>query len=89
MAHADAQALATVLPLLRQLRDMKGLTEKGPGIFYCKGSAFVHFHVQDGAVVADLKTTRGTGFDRYPLDTPPAQRKLLDDARRLARQDED
>ena len=34
MAHADETALQRVLPLLRQLRDIKGLREMKPGIFY-------------------------------------------------------
>ena len=32
----------------------------------------------------------GSGFDRYPVDAPPGQRKLVDDAkRRVSRSDED
>ena len=34
MAHADAKALEALLPLLRQLREIKGLKEVKPGIFY-------------------------------------------------------
>ena len=90
MAHADDAALARLLPLLRQLRALPGLREMKPGIFYLKGSAFVHFHEEAGALIADLKRARGGGFDRYPVDAPPGQRKLIDDAkRRVARQDED
>lgn len=89
MAHADAAALARLLPLLRQLREIKGLREMKPGIFYLKGSAFLHFHDEAGALVGDLKKPGG-GFDRYPVDAPTGQRKLLDDAkRRVARNDED
>jgi len=90
MAHAGEEALKRLLPLLRQLRDIKGLREMKPGIFYLKGSAFIHFHDEDGALVADLKKAGGSGFDRYPVDTPPGQRKLVDDAkRRVAKLDED
>jgi len=90
MAHADEAALARLLPLLRQLREIKGLREMKPGIFYLKGSAFIHFHDEAGALVADLKKASGGGFDRYPVDAAPGQRKLVDDAkRRVARQDED
>ncbi len=81
MAHADQEALNRLLPLLRQLREIKGLREMKPGIFYLKGSAFLHFHDEAGQLVADLKRSRG-GFDRYPVDTPVGQRKLVDDARR-------
>ena len=90
MTDADEAALQRLLPLLRQLRELKGLREMKPGIFYLKGTAFIHFHDEAGALVADLKNTRGTGFDRYVVDTPPGQRKLVDDAkRRLNRHDED
>jgi hypothetical protein len=90
MAHADEAALQRLLPLLRQLREIRGLREMKPGIFYLKGSAFIHFHDEAGALVVDLKKAGGSGFDRYPVDTPPGQRKLVDDAKRRAgRSDED
>lgn len=90
MAHADDAALARLLPLLRQLREIKGLREMKPGTFYLKGSAFIHFHDEAGALVADLKRAGGSGFDRYPVDAATGQRKLVDDAkRRVARHDED
>ena len=90
MAHADDAALQRLLPLLRQLRSITGLREMRPGIFYLKGSAFIHFHDEGGALIADLKKAGGSGFDRYPVDAPTGQRKLVDDAkRRVARSDED
>ncbi len=90
MAHADEAALQRLLPLLRQLRSISELREMKPGIFYLKGSAFIHFHDDAGALFADLKKAGGSGFDRYPVDAPPGQRRLLDDAkRRVSRSDED
>lgn len=90
MAHADDAALARLLPLLRQLRALPGLRELKPGIFYLRGSEFVHFHDEAGMLVADLKRASGGGFDRYRVDAPPGQRKLIDDAkRRVARHEED
>jgi hypothetical protein len=90
MAHADEAALARLLPLLRQLREIKGLREMKPGIFYLKGGAFIHFHDEAGALIADLKKAGGSGFDRYSVDAAPGQRKLVDDAkRRVAKLDED
>jgi hypothetical protein len=89
MAHADEAALQRLQTLLRQLREIKGLREMKPGIFYLKGSAFIHFHDEAGALFGDLKRSRG-GFDRYTVDTPVGQRKLLDDAkRRVDRGDEE
>ena len=90
MPQADAAALQPVLSLLRQLREIKGVKEKSAGIFYGRNEAFVHFHVEDGALFADLKKPGGSGFDRFALDTPAHQRKLLDEARlRAARLDDD
>ncbi len=89
MAHADPKALEPLQPLLRQLRDIKGLKEVKLGIFYCRGAAFLHFHDEQGTLVADLKKPGGSGFDRYPVSAPPAQRKLVDDARRRAGRGDD
>jgi hypothetical protein len=89
MAHANDAALQALLPLLRQLREIKGLREKSPGIFYCRGAAFLHFHDDGGALAADLKKAGGSGFDRYAVDTPAAQRKLVDDAKRRAGRSDD
>jgi hypothetical protein len=90
MAHIDEAGLQRLLPLLRQLREIKGLREMKPGIFYAKGSAFVHFHDEAGVLIADLKKAGGSGFDRYLVGESPGQRKLVDDAkRRVARLDED
>ena len=82
MAHADDDALERLLPLLRQLREIKGLREMKPGIFHVKGAAFIHFHEAADALVGDLKKAGGSGFDRYPVDTPAGQRKLFEDAKR-------
>jgi len=89
MAHADVKALEPLLPLLRQLREIKSLKEVKPGIFYLRGAAFLHFHDEQGVLVADLKRASGSGFDRYPLATPQAQRKLVDDAKHRANRSAD
>ena len=80
MAHADATALQAIQPVLRQLREIKGVREMKPGIFYIRGDAFAHFHQDGGVLHADLKKPGGSGFDRYPIDTAPQQRKFVDDA---------
>ena len=89
MARADTEALKTLAPLLRQLREIKGVQEKTPGIFYSRREAFVHFHDDDGVLFADLKKAGGAGFDRYPLATPAEQRKLVEDAKLRARRFDD
>ena len=81
MTQADATALQPVQTLLRQLREIKGVREIRPGVFEVRGAAFIQFHSDNGVLSADLKKPGGSGFDRLPLDTPPQQRKLLDEAR--------
>jgi hypothetical protein len=89
MARADAEALKPLAPLLRQLRDIKGVKEKSAGVLYGRNEAFIHFHVEDGALFADLKKPGGSGFDRYPLGSPEQQRKLVEDAKLRARRFDD
>lgn len=90
MAHADAAALQAVQSLLRQLREIKGVRETKPGIFHVRDTAFAHFHDESGALHAELKKPGGSGFDRYPMDTPAHQRKFIDEARlRAARLDDE
>ncbi len=89
MARADAAALQALLPTLRQLREIKGLKEKQPGIFYARNDAFVHFHDEAGVLHADLKKPGGSGFDRMALATPADQRKLVDEAKLRARKLDD
>lgn len=89
MARADAAALQALLPLLRQLREIKGLKETQPGIFHARRDAFIHFHDEGGVLHADLKKAGGSGFDRYPLATPAEHRKLVEDASLRARRLDD
>lgn len=84
MAHAAPDALAALQPVIRQLRGIAVLRERQPGIFYLQGAAFAHFHDAAGVLWADLKKASGTGFDRFAVDTPPAQRKFIDEAKRRA-----
>jgi hypothetical protein len=89
MARADAEALRNLLPLLRQLREIKGLKEIQPGVFHARRDAFIHFHEEGGVLHADLKKPGGSGFDRFPLATPAEQRKLVDEAKLRARRFDD
>ena len=89
MARADAEALRALQPLLRQLREIKGVKETQPGVFYARGDAFIHFHDEGGVLHAELKKPGGSGFDRFLLLTPAEQRKLVDEARMRARRLDD
>jgi hypothetical protein len=84
MARAGPDALAKLQETIRQLRTTPQVREKQPGVFHLAGQAFVHFHETDGRLHADLKKLSGTGFDAFPVDTAPEQRKFIDEAKRRA-----
>ena len=89
MARADAEALRPLLPLLRQLREIKGVSEVQPGMFNARRDAFIQFHLEGSVLHAEMKKPGGAGFDRFPLATPAEQRKLVDEARLRARRFDD
>jgi len=89
VARADADALRTLQPVLRQLREIKGVKETQPGTFYARRDAFIHFHNEGGVLHADLKKPGGSGFNRFPLATPAEQRRLVDEAKLRARRLDD
>jgi hypothetical protein len=89
MPAADAAALQPLQGVLRQLREIKGLREVRPGTFQVRGSAFAQFHAENGVVYVELKKPGGSGFDRFPMATPPEQRKVVDEARLRARRLDD
>ena len=90
MSPATEDTLKALLPLLRQLREIKGVRELRPGVLQHRNAPFVQIGEENGAATAELRKAGAGGFDRFPLDTPAAQRKLLDEARRrAARSDED
>jgi hypothetical protein len=89
MARADAEALRALLPLLRQLREIKGVKETQPGVFHARRDAFVQFHDEGGILHAELRKPGGAGFDRFPVATPADQRKLVDEAKLRARKLDD
>jgi hypothetical protein len=89
VARAGADALRALQPVLRQLREIKGVKETQPGVFYVRRDAFIHFHEEAGVAHADLKKAGGSGFDRFPLSTPAEHRKLVDEAKLRARRLDD
>ncbi len=85
MPHAGAEALARLNELVRQLRTIPQVREKGPGTFQLQGQPFVQFHDDDdGRLAADLRKPSGTGVDRFPVDDAPQRRKFVDEAKRRA-----
>ncbi|HUP09434.1 MAG TPA: hypothetical protein VMU47_19900 [Caldimonas sp.] len=90
MPDIDPQALAPVQPVLRQLREIKGVREARPGVFLLRGKPFVSFRLEGGVLQAELVKSGGAGFDRLMVVEPPQQRKLVDEAKlRAKRLDEE
>ena len=75
MKHAGATSLAELTPLLEKLRSLGPLTERKPGTFYLRSSAFLHFHEDPLGLFADLKLN-GAVFERFAVNSA-AQREAL------------
>lgn len=76
MARANGADLDQIDDVLAALRLLPGVTEKKRGVFYRGRMAFVHFHNEDGTIVADAKAGPGPGFKRFALATT-AQRAVF------------
>jgi hypothetical protein len=81
MKHASAATLRAIEGLLAELRALPGLTEKGAGKFYRKGSALLHFHEDPAGLFADLKVDGE--WIRHAVNSATARARLVRAARRL------
>lgn len=89
---SDPETLQPLQPLLRQLREIKGVVETRPGTFQLRGKTFVRVvpHPLTGALQAEVLKPGGSGVDRLPLGSPAAERKVVDEAKlRAKRLDDD
>ena len=84
LTQAGPGALMTLQEVLRQVRAIASLREKRPGAFHLLGQPYLQFGEADGKLQAELRKLSGTGFDRYPVDTVPEQRRFVDEAKRRA-----
>lgn len=75
MKHATAAGLAGIEGLLGQVRQIPGLVEKRPGVFYRKSRAFLHFHEDPAGLFADYRP--GEEWIRLPVGTAAEQAALL------------
>jgi hypothetical protein len=73
--HAGQGTLAALAALLKEIRTFGDLTERKPGIFYRKSTAFLHFHEDPAGIFADLKV--GPTYNRFRVSTRAEQRNLL------------
>ena len=75
MKHAGSEALSALGGLLDEIRSREGLVERRPGVFYCKGRAFLHFHEDPSGLHADLRL--GAAWERVRVETRAERRALL------------
>jgi hypothetical protein len=75
MKHAGQAALATIEPLLVELRALDGVVEKRPGVFYRKSAAFLHFHEDPTGMFADIRI--GREWQRLPVNTSSERSHLI------------
>ncbi len=76
MKHVGPDALHTLKPLLRLLREQSSLVERAPGSFYRKSKAYLHFHEDPSGMYADIKLN-GTDFTRMRVTTSREQARFL------------
>jgi hypothetical protein len=75
MKHASAAALNSIQPVLLELRQLEGIRERNPGIFYRKSSAFIHFHEDPAGIFADV--SREGEWLRLPVNTASERRQFV------------
>jgi hypothetical protein len=76
MKHAGPDSLARLAPLLDRVRALGRLTERKPGTFYLRSSAFLHFHEDPAGLFGDLKAD-GKAFTRLPVNSVQEQDALV------------
>ena len=77
MKHAGPTALATLEPLLAQIRQRPGLKESRPGVFYRKSKAFLHFHEDANGLFADIRGPEDADFFRLPVSSAQDREALI------------
>jgi hypothetical protein len=75
--HAGPDALGRLSGLIDRLREVDGLVEKRPGVFYRRSKACVHFHEDPTGLFADVRLEADGDFERVPVSTVAEQRRLL------------
>ena len=82
MKHASKETIEQLDEMLKGIRAIPGLTEKSPGTFYRKSSAFLHFHEDPAGIFADLKV--GGEWERLRVNTAREKSTFLKRARESA-----
>jgi hypothetical protein len=83
MKHAGEAALGAIQPMLTELRQLEGIRERSPGVFYQKSSAFIHFHEDPAGIFADVRRDRE--WLRLPVNTASERRQMVRLVREILR----
>jgi hypothetical protein len=75
MKHAGPESLDRIEPLLQEIRQVPGLTERSRGVFYKSSKAFLHFHEDPSGMHADVRLA--DDFERFRVESPEEQQALL------------
>jgi hypothetical protein len=59
--HCPYDKLADLKDCMAAIRELPGIVEPKPGIFYLGRTAFLHFHLQDGVRSADVRSGKEWG----------------------------
>lgn len=76
MKHVSKETIASLAPLLEEIRALPGLKEKKTGIFYRKSRAFLHFHEDGDQIYADVRLQE-PDFQRFLVTSEEAQAVFL------------
>lgn len=55
MAHCPYEKISHLESLFMELRQWEKINETRPGIFYLMSKSFLHFHIKDDLIWADIK----------------------------------
>lgn len=81
--HATSDDLGPLTDVLTQLRELPGVEERKPGVFYRRRSAFCHFHADPSGLFADAKVDGE--FVRFRVTTVRERARFLSVVRAAAR----
>jgi hypothetical protein len=77
MLHATENTLTKYPELLASVRNIEGLNETRPGVFYRKSKAFLHFHEDPSGLYADLRVNVNEEFVRTRVETRVEQSAFI------------
>ena len=79
-----ADGTTTLQEVLRQMRAIPELRERGTGAFILLGQSFATFDDAGGVLSVALRKASGPGTDRFPLADAAQRRTFVDEAKRRA-----